>query len=98
MEQHTQQGISSGEVILSGNTEFNRFGLICAVLLVVGCTGGLAVGLGAIESVVALIAVVIPTMITLSLLLAVAPMRYIMPVGLVATAINVLMIAYYLIF
>lgn len=94
---NVKQGNESAEVIFAKNTEFNRFGLICAVILVVGCSGGLAVGLGAIEYVGALIAVVIPTMTTLSLLLAVAPMRYIMTTGLVSTAINLIMIAYFLI-
>jgi len=94
---NVKQGVESGEVIFAKNTEFNRFGLICAVILVVGCSGGMAVGLGAIQYVGALIAVVIPTMVTLSLLLAVAPMKYIMTIGLVSTVINLIMIAYFLI-
>ena len=97
MEDIQKQGMKSGEVIFAENTEFNRFGLICAVILVVGCSGGLAVGLGAIQYVGTLIAAVIPTMITLSLLLAVAPMRYVMASGITATAINLIMIAYFLI-
>jgi hypothetical protein len=97
MEELKQSGTESAEIIFSKNTEFNRFGLICATLLIVGCTGGLAVGLGAIGYVGALIAVVIPTMITLSLLLAVAPMKYITTAGLISTVINLLMIAYFLI-
>ena len=31
------------------NAEFNRFGLISAILLIVGCLGGLTVGMGAVE-------------------------------------------------
>ena len=97
MEDVQKQGVESAEVILAKNTEFNRFGLICAIILVVGCSGGLAVGLGAIQYVGTLVAVVVPTMITLSLLLAVAPMRYIMTLGITATVINFIMIAYFLI-
>ena len=97
MEDIKKQGGKSAEVIFADNTEFNRFGLICAVILVVGCSGGLAVGLGAISYVGTLIAAVIPTMITLSLLLAVAPMRYIMTAGVTSTIINLSMIAYFLI-
>ncbi|GAB5417254.1 MAG: hypothetical protein Crog4KO_08640 [Crocinitomicaceae bacterium] len=97
MENAQNQGLKSGEVIFAENTEFNRFGLICAVILIVGCTGGLAVGLGAIEYVGTLVAAVIPTMLTLSLLLAVAPMRYVMTAGTVSTIINLSMIAYFLI-
>ncbi len=46
------------------NVEFNRFGLISVILILVGCLGGLTVGLGAIESTVALIVVIIPTINT----------------------------------
>lgn len=92
-----EQGSESAEQIFSKNTEFNRFGIICAVLLIVGCTGGLAVGLGGVEQIFSLILIVIPTMATLSLLLAVSPMRYILTSGIISTVINVLFIAYFLI-
>ena len=97
MGQDMNHGTASGEQIFSTNTEFNRFGLISAILLIVGCSGGIAVGLGGVESTLSLIAIVIPTMTTLSLLLAVSPMKYIMASGLTATIINFLFIAYYLI-
>jgi len=97
MENVEKQGVESAEVIFAKNTEFNRFGLICAVILVVGCSGGLAVGLGGVQYVGTLIVAVVPTMITLSLLLAVAPMKYIMTSGLIATTLNFSMIAYFLI-
>jgi hypothetical protein len=76
--------------------EFNRFGYISVILLIVGCLGGITVGLGAVEQVWSLVLVVIPTMLTLSLLLAVAPMKYIINAGLVATAVDVIMISYFL--
>lgn len=78
------------------NAEFNRFGYISVILLVVGCLGGITVGLGAVEQVWALAMVVIPTMLTLSLLLAVSPMKYIINAALVAVAVDVIMISYYL--
>lgn len=86
------------EQIFGGNTEFNRYGLISAVLLIVGCMGGLAVGLGAVEHVLTLSLVVLPTMATLSFILAVAPMRIILTIGSIAAAIDAILIAYYLIF
>ena len=92
--------ITSGNAtdgILGTNIEFHRFGLICAVLLIVGCLGGMAVGLGAVESVAALSMIVIPTMATISLLLAVAPMKYILTAGAVSVVVDILFIAYYLI-
>ena len=51
--------------------EFNRFGIISIVLLIVGCLGGLTVGFGAVKEVWSLTLIVIPTMVTLSLLIAV---------------------------
>jgi hypothetical protein len=80
---------------LISDSEFNRFGLICVILTVVGCLGGIAVGLGAINNVVLLSAVIIPTMATLSLLLAVSPMRWIMAAALVAVSLDLILILYY---
>lgn len=78
--------------------EFNRFGYIAAIILLIGCLGGIAVGVGAIQNTFSLILVVTPTMITLSLLLAVYPMTYILKASLVCLIIDVSMIAYYTIF
>jgi hypothetical protein len=97
MEQNLEQGSASGEQIFSANTEFNRFGLISLVLMIVGITGGIAVGMGAVQSTIALILIIIPTMTTLSLLLAVSPMKFIMASGVIATIINLLFMAYYII-
>lgn len=58
--------------------EINRFGVISMVLLVVGCLGGTTMVFGASRHLVTLIAVLIPTMATLSTCLAVAPMRLIL--------------------
>ena len=80
---------------LLSESEFNRFGLIAVILTIVGCLGGIAVGMGAINSTFALIMVTIPTMLTLSLLLAVSPMRWILTVATVAVVIDTFMILYY---
>ena len=85
---------TDGEKIFGLNTEFHRFGLISAILLIVGVSGGIAVGLGGIESVFSLILIVVPTMTTLSLLLAVAPMKYIIASGVVAIAEITIIIAF----
>lgn len=76
--------------------EFNRFGLICVIITVVGCLGGIAVGMGAIKSTVALTAVILPTMATLSLLLAVAPMKQIIIASSLSVLIDILLIVFYL--
>ncbi|MEN9698849.1 MAG: hypothetical protein RLZZ301_47 [Bacteroidota bacterium] len=78
--------------------EFNRFGWIAIILLIVGCLGGMTVGLGAIASTLAMIIIVIPTMLTLSLLLAVAPMRWIVNSSLVCVGIDLFFLGYYLLF
>ncbi len=78
-------------------SEFNRFGLISIILLVVGCIGGIAVGLGAIKYVFTLVLVVVPTMITLSLLLAVSPMKWIWRGAIISVSIDLLLILYFLI-
>lgn len=76
--------------------EFNRFGLIFVILTVVGCLGGIAIGLGGIEHTFSLIAVVLPSMLTLSLLIAVAPMRVILITTILAVTIDLLLIIYFL--
>jgi hypothetical protein len=83
------------EKILSGS-ETNRFGVIAIALLIVGCLGGVAVGLGAINNVISLILVVVPTMTTLSFLLAIAPMKWIYYAGISSVLIDILLIVYYL--
>jgi hypothetical protein len=56
----------------------NRFGVISIALLIVGCLGGVTMNLGAVKETWSMIVVIIPTMLTLSLLLAVAPMKWIL--------------------
>jgi len=78
-------------------SEYNRFGLIAVLILLIGCLGGITVGMGAIKDTWALILVVLPTMLTLSLLLAVAPMKWIYKAASIAIAIDLLLLAYYLV-
>lgn len=80
---------------LISDSEFNRFGLICVILTIVGCLGGVAVGMGAVNHTLTLTLVVVPTMLTLSLLIAVAPMKYIIGVASTAVFIDVCLIAFY---
>jgi len=76
--------------------EFNRFGWIAIILLVVGCLGGLTVGMGALESTFALIVILIPTMLTLSFLLSVAPMKWIAVASIVTVSVDLALFSYYL--
>lgn len=78
-------------------SEFNRFGLIFVILTIVGCIGGIAVGLGAVNSTFLLSLIVVPTMTTLSLLLAVSPMKWILGMATISVAIDVLIILFLII-
>jgi len=84
------------ETTVTNEMEFNRFGFIAVILLIVGCLGGLTVGLGAIQDTFSLVAVVVPTMITLSFLIAVAPMQWIMITASASVFIDIILICYYL--
>jgi hypothetical protein len=66
------------------------------VLLLVGCLGGMAIGLGAINYLSTLILVIIPTMTTLSILLAVGPMKWILYSAATTVLIDAVLIAYFL--
>ena len=77
------------------NLDANRHGLISVIILIIGCLGGITVGYRAIESVISLSLVVLPTMTTLSLLLAVAPMKWIIRMAAVSVVIDLLVLAYY---
>lgn len=76
-------------------SEFNRFGVISMLILVIGCLGGIAVGLGGINHIFSLILIIIPTMTTLSFLLAVAPMKWILTAAVLTVFIDVCMILFY---
>lgn len=72
------------------NAEFNRFGIISGALILVGCMGGITVGMGAIASIYQLIPVVFSTMLTLAMILAVAPMKWIINLTLIALGLDIL--------
>ena len=86
---------SQGKIAkLISDSEFNRFGLIFVILTIVGCMGGIAVGQGAVGSTFLLSLIIIPTMTTLSLLLAVAPMKWILTAASISVIIDLLVILY----
>ena len=91
------QSSENPEGIYKG-TEFNRFGIISLIILMIGCLGGIAVGLGAIESVFSLTLILIPTMITLSLLLSVSQMKWIINSASICVIIDLIMIIFYTIY
>ena len=74
------------------NAEFNRYGIISIGFLLIGIIGGIAIGISAYAHVWQISIIAIFTMLSLSLMLAVAPMRYILMSTAVALAIDVLLV------
>jgi hypothetical protein len=75
--------------------EFNRFGVVAWVLSVVACFSGIVAGLfldGSNQFQTTLI--IAPTMLTLCMILAVAPIRVILAVGIGTIIIDLLMILF----
>jgi hypothetical protein len=72
--------------------EAQRFGILVALLLIVGCMGGMAVGLGGLKQTASLIILVLTTMTALSMMLAVAPMKAIVYTSLFAIFADIVII------
>ena|SRR5687768_1300950 len=75
--------------------EFNRFGVIAFVLSIVACTSGITAGLfvdGTSQLDLTLVA--LPTMLTLCSILIVAPMRWIVGIGIGAILIDLAIILF----
>lgn len=88
----TEKNDSFWDKFFAGGAEFNRYSIISGVLLIVGCLGGLTVGMGAIDHTLQLILVIIPTMTTLSLLLALAPMKQVLGAAAITVIIDVIIL------
>jgi hypothetical protein len=73
------------------NAEFNRFGVIAFVLSIVACTSGIIAAFFVdMSSQLEITLIAAPTMITLCSILIVAPMRWIVGVGVFALIIDLL--------
>jgi hypothetical protein len=72
--------------------EFNRFGIIPMLLVFLVCMGGIATAYGAGSDTMLLSLVVFPTIIGLALVLAVAPMRYIIWVSAIAVLLDLVVL------
>lgn len=68
----------------------NRYGIISMLLLVVGILAGIAVDSGAMHSTIELILLAITTMAALSMILAVAPMKYIVYSSIIAIIVDII--------
>lgn len=76
------------------DANINRYGIMAILLLVVGSLSGIAVGLGAINSLFQLFLLAFTTMFSMSMMLAIAPMKWVIWSGLLAIVIDVILIIY----
>ena len=76
--------------------EFNRYGIYAILLLFNMCLGGIAVGLGAMDSVVELSILVVSAMTLLTFILAVQPMKIILGLAGAQMLIALIIIAIHL--
>jgi len=74
------------------DAETNRYGIISMLLIAVGCLGGVGVGTGGLESTVELILLVASTMFALAMILAVAPMKWILYSSFISLIISTILI------
>ncbi len=76
------------------DANLNRYGIMAVLIVVVGCLGGIAVGTGGIESTFQLFLLAFSTMFALSMMLAVAPMKWVIWSSLLALLIDLIVISY----
>jgi len=76
------------------DAEFNRFGIISMLILIIGCVGGFAASFGAKGDVLKLALVAFPTIISLALILAVAPMKAIIYLCSVAVILDIIVLIF----
>ena len=93
---HTiSQTKTSDKILFWKNLEFNRFGVIAFVLAIVACTSGITAGLFVDgNNFIQNILVAAPTMFTLCMILAVAPLRWVIGAGIFALVVDVLLMMF----
>ena len=68
--------------------EQNRLGVMCIVLVTTGCIGGIAAAFGAGESTFQLALTAFPTIVSLALVLGLAPLKAIIYLGIAALVLD----------
>ena len=81
-------------VWLGYDFEFNRFGAISVIIIMFACLGGVVQGTGGMQSTAQMLATAIPTMIVLSLILAVQPMKRIVYSAVALCILDIIFIVY----
>lgn len=80
------------------DAETNRYGIISMLLIAVGCLGGVGVGTGGLQYTVELIILVASTMFALAMILAVAPMKWILYSSFISILLSIVCIVINLFF
>lgn len=78
---------------MEADSEFNRYGIISMAFLLIGICGGVAIALSAYAHIWQISIIAVLTMLSLSLMLAVAPMKYIIRVTAAALLLDVVIVA-----
>lgn len=73
---------------LEQKSEFNRYGIISMLFLLIGILGGITIAVSAYAHLWQISTIAILTMLSLSLMLAVAPMKYIIRVTAAALILD----------
>jgi hypothetical protein len=74
--------------------EFNRFGIISMLVVILGCVGGMAASFGAGADALKLAMIAFPTIISLALILAVAPMKTITYLSVIAVILDLVVLVF----
>ena len=88
------KSVSGKESAFWEKLEFSRFGIISMLVVVLGCVGGMAASFGAKDDVVKLGMMAFPTIISLALILAVAKMRIIVYVSIIAIILDLIVLIF----
>lgn len=89
----TQTTTSNGMTAFWEMLEFNRFGIISMLVVILGCVGGMAASFGAGDDALKLGMIAYPTIISLALILAVAKMRIIVYLSIIAIIMDMIVLA-----
>mgnify|MGYP006113908971 FL=1 len=74
------------------DAETNRYGIYAMLLTLVGCLGGVGVGTGGLEYTAELILLVATTMFALSMMLVVAPMKWVLYSSVLSIVVNLFLL------
>ncbi|MCD6019209.1 MAG: hypothetical protein K0S53_2330 [Bacteroidetes bacterium] len=90
----TSQATSTTTTAFWDKMEFNRFGIISILVVFIGCIGGIAAAYGAQDNALKIALIAFPTIISLALVLAVAPMRAIIYLSGVAVLLDLIILIF----